>query len=345
VAAGAFSLESPGLETAGMLSSLRCPKNRASAVDEEHSEIRIAALGDGAETADEAARVLPWGEPEEAREVATRGEAVDVADEGDESGGGEEADTGDRAQAPDDGILRCEFFDLVNDVADAGVEVEDFSRSLMESRPQGGRDRAIRIFDESPHGRDDPRGTLGDKDADLPEKAAGGVDAGGAIGDIGGAVAVERGHDLLVDGFYGHGVDVLVAEGLEKSFRIGAVGLVAYGVGPNGVRREQNDPVTEAPELSGAVMGRAAVLEENGSRLMLREEELEPRPGEAMILAHVAGVGGDGDFKNRFREIDGYGRMVHGWTPPFGIGLEPECGLAQYDAEHAAGGVHSITYS
>jgi hypothetical protein len=64
-----------------------------------------------------------------------------------------------------------------------------------------------------------------------------------------------------------------------------------------------------------------------------------------MELAHVAGVVGDGDFKNRFREIDGYGRMVHGWTPPFVIGLEPECGLAQYDADHAAGGVHSIACS
>ena len=117
--------------------------------------------------------MLPWGEPEEAREVATGGEAVDVADEGYESGGGENADTGDRAQTPDDGILRCEGLDLVNDVADPGVEVEDLSRSLMESRPQGGRDRALRIFDESPHGRDDPRGTLGDEDADLPQELRG----------------------------------------------------------------------------------------------------------------------------------------------------------------------------
>ena len=177
------------------------------------------------------------------------------------------------------------------------------------------------------------------------KNSAGGVDASGAIGDVGGAVAVKRGHDLLVDGFDGHGVDVLVAEGLEKSFRIGAIGLVAYGVGSDGVRREQNDRVTEAPELSGPVMSRAASLEENGGRLALREEELEARPGEAMVLAHVARVVGDGDFKNRFREIDGYGRMVHGWTPPFVIGLEPECGLAQYDADHAAGGVHSITCS
>jgi hypothetical protein len=253
--------------------------------------------------------VLPWGEPEVTGEVATGREAVDVADEGYESGGGEEPDAGDRAQAPDDGILRCECLDLVNNVADAGVEVEDFSRSLVESRPQGGRDRAVWIFDESPHGRDNPGGTLGDEDTDLPENAASRIDAGGAIGDIGGAVAMERGHDLLVDGFYGYGMDVFVAEGIEKSFRIGAIGLVAYGVGPDGMRWEQDDRMAEALELSGPVMSRTAGLEENGCRLVLREEELEPRPGEAMVLAHVTGVVGDGDLKNGFREIDGYGRM------------------------------------
>jgi len=314
-------------------------------VDKKHPEIRIAALGDGTEPPDEAARVLPGSEAEVTGEVATGREAVDVADKGYESGGSEESDAGDRAQAPGDGILRCESLDLVNDVADASVEVEDFSGGLLESRPQGGRDGALRIFDESPHGRDDPGGTLGDGDPDLAENAAGRVDAGGAIGDVGRAVAVERSHDLLVDGFYGNGMDVLVAEGLEKSFRIGAIGLVAYGVGANGVRREQDDGVPETPELSGPVMGRTAGFEENGGGLALGEEELEARPGEAMVLAHVAGVVGDGDLKNRFREINGYGRMVHGWTPPFGIGLEPECGLAQYDADHAAGGVHSITCS
>jgi hypothetical protein len=112
--------------------------------------------------------VLPGSEPEVTCEVATGREAMDVADEGCESGSRQDADTGDRAQTPYDGILRCEGFDLVNDVADTGVEVEDFSRSLMESRPQSGRDRALGIFDESPHGRDDPRRTLGDEDADLP---------------------------------------------------------------------------------------------------------------------------------------------------------------------------------
>ena len=140
-------------------------------------------------------------------------------------------------------------------------------------------------------------------------------------------------------------MDILVTEGLEKSFRICAISFVAYGVGPDGVRREQNNRMAEAPELSSPVMGRATGLEENGGRLVLREEELEAGPGETMMFAHAAGVGRDSDFKNRFREIDGYGRMVHGWTPPFILGLEPECGLAQYDADHAAGGVHSITCS
>jgi hypothetical protein len=76
--------------------------------------------------------------------------------------------------------------------------------------------------------------------------------------------------------------------------------------------------MAEASELSSPVMSRTAGLEESGGGLALGEEEFEGRTGEAMVLAHVAGVIGDGDFKNRFCEIDGYGRMVHGWTPPFG---------------------------
>jgi hypothetical protein len=115
---------------------------------------------------------------------------------------------------------------------------------------------------------------------------------------------VERGHDLLVDGFYRHGVDVLVTEGLEKSFRICAISFVAYGVGLDGVRREQNNRMAEAPELSSPVMSRDTGLEENGGRLVLREEELEAGPGETMMFAHAAGVGGDSDFKKAISKTD-----------------------------------------
>jgi hypothetical protein len=69
--------------------------------------------------------------------------------------------------------------------------------------------------------------------------------------------------------------------------------------GPDGVRREQDNRVTEAPELAGPVMSRTAGLEENGGGLALREEELEAGTREAMVLAHVAGVVGDWRFQKQ----------------------------------------------
>jgi hypothetical protein len=88
--------------------------------------------------------------------------------------------------------------------------------------------------------------------------------------------------------------------GAMHSIGISAIGLVAYRVGPDGVRGEQDDRVAEIAELAGPVMSRTASLEETGGGLALREEEIEARPREAMMLADVAGMVGDGDLKTDF---------------------------------------------
>jgi hypothetical protein len=218
VAARALNVECPGLEAIGMRVFLCGPEDGAGALDEKHADIGIAPLGDGAETADKPARVFPGSEAEEACEVATGGEATDVTDEGDECGGSEDPDARDGLEALGDGVLSGERLGLALDIVGAGFEMRDFGAGLVESEPQRAGDGAVGIFNQGSDSGDDTAGTHGDEDADLAEHAAGGVDAGGAIGDIGGAIAVERGYDLLVDGFYGHGADVLVTERFEESF-------------------------------------------------------------------------------------------------------------------------------
>ena len=92
-------------------------------------------------------------------------------------------------------------------------------------------------------------------------------------------------------------------------------------------------------------MSGAAGFEEHRCRLVLGEEALETGSRKSVTFFDVAGVVGDGQFEDGLGEIDGDGRMRHGglllhesdWF------LETESGLAHYDADGAAGGVHSIT--
>ena len=88
VAAGLFELEGPSSEAIGMGRFLGVPEDGASAVDEEHAKVGVAALGDAAEVTGETARVFARGEAEVAGEVAAGRKATNIADEGDEGGGG-----------------------------------------------------------------------------------------------------------------------------------------------------------------------------------------------------------------------------------------------------------------
>lgn len=68
---------------------------------------------------------------------------------------------------------------------------------------------------------------------------------------------------MLIKGFYWDRMNVVVAEGLEESLGVGAIGLVAHSVGACDVRREQDHRMSEALELSSPVMGGAAGFEEH----------------------------------------------------------------------------------
>ena len=132
VAELALEAQRPGAQAVAVLHALGVPEDRARAVDEEHAQVGVAALGDPAEASAQAARVLAGCQADEAGHVAAGGEARGVADEGVQGGGGEQADARYRAQAGDDGDLPGEGLELRLDVLDACGERGD----LLAQRSQ-----------------------------------------------------------------------------------------------------------------------------------------------------------------------------------------------------------------
>src|SRR5438552_11312685 len=90
VTAQPFEVERPALESGGGDRLLGVTEHRTGAVDQQHAEVRVAALADGSEASSETARVLARREAKVTREVARRGEAPCVTDERDKAGGREE---------------------------------------------------------------------------------------------------------------------------------------------------------------------------------------------------------------------------------------------------------------
>ena len=123
---------------------------------------------------------------------------------------------------------------------------------------------------------------------------------------------MEGGEDVLIDGFDGDGVDVVVSKRFEEGFGVGSVGLVALDVGTDGVGREKNDGVTEALEFSCPVVSGTAGFEEDSCRLTVCKETFEAGSGEAVIFPDRAGLGRDSELEDGFREIDSDGGRVHG---------------------------------
>lgn len=142
-------------------------------------------------------------------------------------------------EACGDGVLSGEGLDLALDIAGAGFEVRDFGAGFVESGAQRAGDGAIGILDQGADAGNDTARALRDEDADFAEHASGGVDTSGAVCDVGAAVAVQSSQDVLIEGFYGDRMDVLVSERLEERFGVGAIGFVAHGVGTGSVRWQQ----------------------------------------------------------------------------------------------------------
>jgi len=87
--------EGPGLEVVGAFDAGSGEQDGARAVDQESAQIRIAALGDGAEMTAQAAGELAGDQAERAGEPSAGSESVQRADEGDQGGGGDQANSRD----------------------------------------------------------------------------------------------------------------------------------------------------------------------------------------------------------------------------------------------------------
>src|SRR5262245_14680555 len=227
VAAERLEMESPGAQTVGGATLAGSPENGACAMNEQHTEVDVAALADGAETADETAGAHAGRQSQVAGEVTAGGETLHVPDEGDQSCGGDKTDAGDGAQAGHRGSLVGECFELRLDDTDAIFEVAYLGAGFRESGTQSVGQTGIGVGKQD---RDPGQYMLspdGDGAAELAQQPADRIEAGGAGGEPGGTQAMQSHQSLLRDGLHGDGVDVLIAVRLEQPPSVGAVGLVA----------------------------------------------------------------------------------------------------------------------
>src|SRR4029453_5347381 len=113
--------------------------------------------------------------------MSSRWEAVDVADEGDESGGGQEADAGDAEEVADGEELFGQAVELPLGFLDAALDVADFEAGIGEEGPEGVGQIGVGVLDEGPDRGHYLLGPHGDEDAKLAKQATQSVEAGGAL--------------------------------------------------------------------------------------------------------------------------------------------------------------------
>jgi hypothetical protein len=122
---------------------------------------------------------------------------------------------------------------------------------------------------------------------------------------------VQGGNRLLLDGLDRYRMNVVIARRLEQRFRVRAIGLVAAHVPMHVVRRQQADAVAARFELPSPMMGRAARLEQDGRRRLLREVGEKSLARESFLRVDAPCTMRDRNLKHRLCEIDGDGRMLH----------------------------------
>src|SRR5207245_9074881 len=140
-----------------------------------------------------------------------------VSDEGNQGGGGDETDARDGAQAGDGGSLVGECLELVLDDTDAALQVVYLGAGGGESRAQSVGQTGLGVGEQVPGLGEDMVRPDGDGAAEFAQQPADCIDAGSSSRQPGGAQAMQSGQGLLGDGLHGHGVDVLVAERLQKT--------------------------------------------------------------------------------------------------------------------------------
>jgi len=172
-----FNSKSPGPEPIVRFAPFGMANNRSGTMNEKHTKISIASLGDTTEAAFETTGVFSWGEAKETCKVASCRKAIYVANESNEGGSTQEPNAWDGAKLRDNEIVSAQGFELMFDVADACFELEDFVCRTGKGGMQGLWNARVELLDEHPHCWNNTSCPCGDSDTKLTENAANGVDA------------------------------------------------------------------------------------------------------------------------------------------------------------------------
>lgn len=128
------------------------------------------------------------------------GEAQDVADEGDECGGGHETDPWDGAKARHHRSLFGQSLQLLLRLVDLFSQGLDPAGGGGDGAAQTVGNPGIGAGDQEPHLGQDVLDALGDEEAQLAEQTAEGVHLGNSRGDPARAETVDGSEDVLGDG-------------------------------------------------------------------------------------------------------------------------------------------------
>ena len=145
VSSSLLEFERPAPEAIGFLLALGGPEDGSGTVDEQRSQVRIAPLGDASEPADVSARVLLGCEAEETRKVPSGGKALDVTDEGDQCGCGQQSDAWNGTQMGNRLVLPGECLELAFGRADLLFEASDLIACFEEAYAQTLERAGIRV--------------------------------------------------------------------------------------------------------------------------------------------------------------------------------------------------------
>src|SRR5690606_7114517 len=164
--------ERPGPDGVGLALLRRGGEHSTGAVDQQHAQVDVAALGDCAETPCAAGRSLARRQPEVAGEVPPAGKPAQVADEAGDRGRREQADAGDRAQALHQGILFAQRLEPPFGLGDSPLEFADLAHEFEGSKAQRLSERAVGVAGQLERARDESRRAGRDRDALLAQQSA-----------------------------------------------------------------------------------------------------------------------------------------------------------------------------
>jgi len=143
------------------------PQYGSGAVSKERSKVDVALFADTAKASSGAGRTFSRGETQVAGEMPAGTESLDVSDESNESGGGQDTETGYGKQSLDGGALFSKEAQLLLSTLDERLETYDLITGLLQGIPQSHGDFRISIFEQRADAWDDLFGPERNKNTEL----------------------------------------------------------------------------------------------------------------------------------------------------------------------------------